>query len=42
MDGVTEFLLVAAPMYFNRGWEAGRVYIYRMDEQVDFTAAWCV
>ncbi|XP_062858941.1 integrin alpha-11 [Trichomycterus rosablanca] len=33
MDGVTDLLLVAAPMYFSKGWEAGRTYIYRMDQQ---------
>lgn len=33
-DGVTDHLLVAAPMYFGGGWERGKVYIYRMTEQV--------
>uniref|UniRef100_A0A4W5QIK9 Integrin subunit alpha 11 n=1 Tax=Hucho hucho TaxID=62062 RepID=A0A4W5QIK9_9TELE len=28
-DGVTDFLLVAAPMFFSKGWERGKVYIYR-------------
>ncbi|KAI5614814.1 integrin alpha-11 [Silurus asotus] len=32
-DGLTDLLLVAAPMYFSRGWETGRVYIYRLDHQ---------
>uniref|UniRef100_W5UJ85 Integrin alpha-11 n=1 Tax=Ictalurus punctatus TaxID=7998 RepID=W5UJ85_ICTPU len=32
-DGLTDLLLVAAPMYFSRGWETGRVYIYRLDYQ---------
>ncbi|XP_056596195.1 integrin alpha-11 [Triplophysa dalaica] len=27
-DGVTDLLLVSAPMFFHRGWETGRVYIY--------------
>ncbi|KAL4613408.1 integrin alpha-11 [Arapaima gigas] len=33
-DGVTEHLLVAAPMFFGGGWERGKVYIYRVTEQV--------
>ncbi|XP_042560423.1 integrin alpha-11 [Clupea harengus] len=28
-DRVTDFLLVAAPMFFSKGWEKGRVYVYR-------------
>uniref|UniRef100_A0AAZ3Q5M5 VWFA domain-containing protein n=1 Tax=Oncorhynchus tshawytscha TaxID=74940 RepID=A0AAZ3Q5M5_ONCTS len=28
-DGVTDNLLVAAPMFFSGGWEKGKVYIYR-------------
>uniref|UniRef100_A0A8C9VS01 Integrin, alpha 11a n=1 Tax=Scleropages formosus TaxID=113540 RepID=A0A8C9VS01_SCLFO len=28
-DGITEHLLVAAPMFFGGGWERGKVYIYR-------------
>ncbi|XP_072529869.1 integrin alpha-11 [Salminus brasiliensis] len=32
-DGVTDLLLVAAPMFFSRGWERGRVYIYRLSQQ---------
>ncbi|XP_048886005.1 integrin alpha-11-like isoform X1 [Brienomyrus brachyistius] len=35
-DGVTDHLLVAAPMYFGGGWERGKVYIYRMTEQLQF------
>uniref|UniRef100_A0A8C1NND3 Integrin, alpha 11a n=1 Tax=Cyprinus carpio TaxID=7962 RepID=A0A8C1NND3_CYPCA len=30
-DGVTDNLLVAAPMFFSGGWEKGKVYIYRPD-----------
>lgn len=33
MDGTTDFLLVAAPFYHIRG-EEGRVYVYRVHEQV--------
>ncbi len=35
-DGVTDNLLVAAPMFFNGGWEKGKVYIYRVTEQVKY------
>ncbi|XP_066524290.1 integrin alpha-11 isoform X2 [Hoplias malabaricus] len=35
-DGVTDLLLVAAPMYFSRGWERGMVYIYRISQQGQF------
>lgn len=35
-DGVTDNLLVAAPMFFSGGWEKGKVYIYRVTEQVQF------
>eukprot|EP00064_Thunnus_orientalis_P015478 superscaffoldBa00002872_g15531 len=31
-DGVTDNLLVAAPMFFNGGLEKGKVYIYRVTE----------
>ncbi|XP_013857018.1 integrin alpha-11a isoform X2 [Austrofundulus limnaeus] len=31
-DGITDNLLVAAPMYFNAGLEKGKVYIYRITE----------
>ncbi|KAF7649229.1 hypothetical protein LDENG_00144830 [Lucifuga dentata] len=31
-DDVTDILLVAAPMFFSRGLEKGRVYIYRVTE----------
>uniref|UniRef100_A0A3P8VP66 Integrin, alpha 11a n=1 Tax=Cynoglossus semilaevis TaxID=244447 RepID=A0A3P8VP66_CYNSE len=31
-DGVTDNLLVAAPMYFSGGMEKGKVYIYRVTE----------
>ncbi|XP_062405919.1 integrin alpha-11a [Sardina pilchardus] len=35
-DGVTDNLLVAAPMFFGGGWEKGKVYIYRVTEQTRF------
>uniref|UniRef100_A0AAR2KIA3 VWFA domain-containing protein n=1 Tax=Pygocentrus nattereri TaxID=42514 RepID=A0AAR2KIA3_PYGNA len=35
-DGLTDLLLVAAPMYFSKGWERGRVYIYRLNQQGQF------
>uniref|UniRef100_A0A3P8RUP3 Integrin, alpha 11a n=1 Tax=Amphiprion percula TaxID=161767 RepID=A0A3P8RUP3_AMPPE len=31
-DGITDNLLVAAPMFFNAGLEKGKVYIYRVTE----------
>lgn len=34
-DGFTDNLLVAAPMFFSGGWERGKVYIYRITEQVN-------
>lgn len=33
-NGYTDFLLVAAPMYYNQGWERGRVYIYSLSSEV--------
>lgn len=33
-DGVTDNLLVAAPMFFSAGMEKGKVYIYRVTELV--------
>lgn len=33
MDGTADFLLVAAPFYHIHG-EEGRVYVYRLNEQV--------
>lgn len=33
-DGITENLLVAAPMFFSGGLEKGKVYIYRVTELV--------
>ena len=33
-DGVTDNLLVAAPMFFSGGMEKGKVYIYRVTELV--------
>uniref|UniRef100_A0A3Q2QK89 VWFA domain-containing protein n=1 Tax=Fundulus heteroclitus TaxID=8078 RepID=A0A3Q2QK89_FUNHE len=35
-DGHTDFLLVAAPMYYNQGWERGRVYIYSLSYEAFF------
>uniref|UniRef100_A0A8B9GSP2 Integrin subunit alpha 11 n=1 Tax=Astyanax mexicanus TaxID=7994 RepID=A0A8B9GSP2_ASTMX len=35
-DGVTDLLLVAAPMFFSKGWERGKVYIYRLSQQGHF------
>uniref|UniRef100_A0AAR2L0V0 VWFA domain-containing protein n=1 Tax=Pygocentrus nattereri TaxID=42514 RepID=A0AAR2L0V0_PYGNA len=35
-DGVTDNLLVAAPMFFSGGWERGKVYIYKVTEQPRF------
>ncbi|XP_076854585.1 integrin alpha-11a [Brachyhypopomus gauderio] len=35
-DGVTDYLLVAAPMFFSGGWERGKVYLYRITEQPRF------
>ncbi|MGH0170631.1 UNVERIFIED_CONTAM: hypothetical protein FKN15_059420, partial [Acipenser sinensis] len=32
-DGITDALLVGAPMYFSQGWEKGKIYIYRVTEQ---------
>lgn len=29
-DGVTDVLLVGAPMYFSEGRERGRVYVYQL------------
>lgn len=33
-DGITDNLLVAAPMFFSSGLEKGKVYIYRVTELV--------
>ncbi|XP_067235336.1 integrin alpha-11 isoform X2 [Chanodichthys erythropterus] len=35
-DGLTDLLLVGAPMYFYRGWEKGRIYIYSINSQGSF------
>ncbi|MED6262463.1 hypothetical protein ATANTOWER_019786 [Ataeniobius toweri] len=35
-DGQTDFLMVAAPMYYNQGLERGRVYIYSMSLEAIF------
>ncbi|XP_029009781.1 integrin alpha-11 isoform X2 [Betta splendens] len=32
-DGRSDVLLVAAPMYYSRGWETGRVYMYSVTPQ---------
>uniref|UniRef100_A0A087XLQ4 Integrin alpha-11-like n=1 Tax=Poecilia formosa TaxID=48698 RepID=A0A087XLQ4_POEFO len=36
-NGYTDFLLVAAPMYYNQGWERGRVYVYSLSSEAFFT-----
>lgn len=33
-DGITDNLLVSAPMFFSAGLEKGKVYIYRVTELV--------
>lgn len=33
-DGQTDVLLVAAPMFYQQGWEQGRVYLYSVTPQV--------
>lgn len=33
-DGITDNLLVAAPMFFSGGLEKGKVYIYKLTELV--------
>lgn len=33
-DGRTDYLLVAAPMFYSQGWEKGRVYIYALTSEV--------
>ncbi|KAI2648648.1 Integrin alpha-11 [Labeo rohita] len=35
-NGLTDLLLVGAPMYFYKGWEKGRVYIYTISLQGSF------
>ncbi|XP_028679015.2 integrin alpha-11a [Erpetoichthys calabaricus] len=35
-DGLTDVLLVGAPMYLSQGWERGKVYIYRVTELAQF------
>ncbi|XP_030630771.1 integrin alpha-11 [Chanos chanos] len=32
-DGLTDFLLVAAPMFLSQGWEKGKVYVYELTEK---------
>uniref|UniRef100_A0A3Q2DR81 Integrin alpha second immunoglobulin-like domain-containing protein n=1 Tax=Cyprinodon variegatus TaxID=28743 RepID=A0A3Q2DR81_CYPVA len=34
-DGHTDLLLVAAPMFYNQGWERGRIYIYSLTYEVN-------
>lgn len=34
-DGLTDILLVAAPMYYSAGWETGKVYVYGVTTQVN-------
>ncbi|XP_058501216.1 integrin alpha-11 [Solea solea] len=36
VDGQTDILLVAAPMYYSQGWERGRVYVYSVTPQTSF------
>ncbi|KAJ7419766.1 Integrin alpha-11 [Willisornis vidua] len=38
-DGVTDVLLVGAPMYFSEGRERGKVYVYTLQEQNIFSAS---
>ncbi|MBN3289577.1 ITA11 protein, partial [Polypterus senegalus] len=35
-DGLTDVLLVGAPMYLSQGWERGKVYVYRVTELAQF------
>ncbi|XP_029697630.1 integrin alpha-11 isoform X3 [Takifugu rubripes] len=35
-DGQTDVLLVAAPMYYNQGWERGKVYVYGLTPETSF------
>ncbi|XP_056272720.1 integrin alpha-11 [Pseudoliparis swirei] len=35
-DGHTDVLLVAAPMFYSRGWERGKVYVYSVTPQTSF------
>lgn len=41
-DGQTDVLLVAAPMFYSRGWERGKVYVYAVTPTVpsDTFALW--
>ncbi|KAF7648831.1 hypothetical protein LDENG_00151080, partial [Lucifuga dentata] len=36
VDGQTDILLVAAPMYYSQGWERGKVYIYALKPRTSF------
>lgn len=33
-DGQSDLLLVAAPMYYKKGWEGGKVYVYSVTPEV--------
>uniref|UniRef100_A0A3Q3FIR6 Integrin, alpha 11b n=1 Tax=Kryptolebias marmoratus TaxID=37003 RepID=A0A3Q3FIR6_KRYMA len=35
-DGCTDFLMVAAPMFYSQDWERGRVYIYSLISETSF------
>ncbi|XP_069019589.1 integrin alpha-11 isoform X1 [Embiotoca jacksoni] len=35
-NGQTDLLLVAAPMYYSRGWERGKVYVYTVTPKTSF------
>uniref|UniRef100_A0A8C5HUT3 Integrin alpha-11-like n=1 Tax=Gouania willdenowi TaxID=441366 RepID=A0A8C5HUT3_GOUWI len=37
-DETTDFLLVAAPMFYSHGWERGRIYIYSVTPQASFVS----
>uniref|UniRef100_A0A3P9IL96 VWFA domain-containing protein n=1 Tax=Oryzias latipes TaxID=8090 RepID=A0A3P9IL96_ORYLA len=35
-NGYTDYLLIAAPMFYKGGWERGRVYVYSISPQTSF------
>ncbi|XP_036068043.1 integrin alpha-11 isoform X1 [Oryzias melastigma] len=35
-NGYTDYLLIAAPMFYRDGWERGRVYVYSLGPQTSF------
>lgn len=37
-NGYTDYLLIAAPMFYRDGWERGRVYVYSLGPQVRIRA----